>query len=539
MLLVPQLRLALARTRPLRLPKAGLSWPRWSSTDAHTLSSVAGVYKKSFPDDHPVNSRFEKLIRLNKKFPENIKVGVIYENEAVGRYSRVIESILSDPLAGDNQNWYHELVERDRLVNNKFIYYESANAIEKNVYSVPSPLLTYKALPVYKQIVGENHHYSDYEIFNNVEIVELNDLSDILQSFHYCIYVTGDILNPINLPQELKDQILLTVIDSEDFTPKSTELSVLQLDESAHSHIIKINSQSSFAGVEELLTHGAKGASKYVEDIENSNIFELMKLTYYYLNSGVLKKWIINSNLHDLKTNLFNVNAIEYNNIKNKDIQQFSQSIHSELQNEFIPQTNKFFKTIRWWKLYLKNDNIEYDLKDYFNRSFMNKSIENYNYYRGIIVSKIQQNHGNYEVGEVDNPIFTYKKKLVNEKIENEVQPVIYSSLVQNFSIYQLPISVIAFLSYKYFGFQAESATALAALGWVIGFNNVSKTWEKFSQKWLSDVYEDVRIILGRDCIDNGLLKELNASYEQEVNLIKIKEQAIEKLQEELQKLSS
>lgn len=525
----------LVKPWPIKLPRASISWYRHSSTTtAPTLSSIAGVYKKSFPDDQRINSSFQEVIALNKKFPENISIGVVYENDTVRQNSKVIESILADPLAAGNHSWYQGIVDRDRLVNNKFAYYENAMS-ERNIYSVPSPILSYKLLPVYKQIVGDNHQYSDQEIFNNVQIVELNDLSDFAPTFHYYIYVTGDLLNPIRVPQEIKDQILITVIDSEDFTPKSNELTILQFDESVKSHIIKINSRLSFAGIDEFLSHGAKGASKYVQDVENSNIFELLKLTYYYLNSGVLKKWIIEGALDNLKANLHKVNSGDYNNIKNKDIQQFSQSIHSELQNDFIPQTNEFFKTIRWWKLYLKNDNIEYDVKDYFNKNFMNKSIENYNYYRGIIVSKLQQNQGTYSVDPIDNPIFSYKDKLINEKIENEVQPVIYASLVENFSYYQLPLSIIAFLSYQYFGFQPESATALAALGWVIGFNNVSHKWEKFSQKWLNGVYEDVRVILGKSCIENGLLKELNVTYEQELELIKIKEQAIEALQKQLQ----
>ena len=129
---------------------------------------------------------------------------------------------------------------------------------------------------------------------------------------------------------------------------------------------------------------------------------------------------------------------------------------------------------------------------------------------------------------EITNPLLKMKNDLVNERLMTEIQPVVYSSIGLAFVYYQLPLSILSFLAYQYFEFTSSSAIAIALLGWVVGFNQVSKQWEKFTYAWLQELYEDVRVCIGRDCIEEGLLKELNSRYNDERNILAIKNEILQ-----------
>lgn len=505
------------------------------------------LYTRWFPKDKVTQAQLGKYIQIDKKVQQDIKIGILYDNEEAFKSSKVIESLLADPFASGNEEWFKKIENRSRKENNIFQSPNSNHSsndktnITSTIYSIASPILSSDSRPLYKEASIKKTPLSDFNVFNDIQINEINDLNlvnDFENLCHFYILITNDLQSSINkYPEILQKQILVTIIDNPEYTPRSTETQELkQKPTSISNHVIKVDSNSSYEGIIEFLKNDTSAASQFIESMQKSNIYEALKFIHLYLSSDILGQWTLKNVIKNIKNSINEENSVvkTYENLKTIEIPIFSEQLHSELQYQLIPQTTHFFKKkLRWWKLYLKNDNIEYDLKDYFNRNFMNQSIENYNYFRGLINSQIQQEkYGLYEKTEVNNnPILNLKNQLVSERIENEIQPVVYNSIVEGFLFYQLPVSVVSACSYLFFGFELETAGALALLGWVVGFNYVSKVWEKFSMKWTSDFFEEVRILLGKQCIDEGLLKELKNKYQEEQNLVQVKSQILTNLE--------
>jgi len=504
--------------------------------DMPEIRDVTGYlnkYKTLFLKDVITNSQidtYEDISGLNQK--QVIRIGIIYEDEIVARESKIIDSILSDPLSSGNESWFTKIVGRSREHNNKFKFGSEDESVThihdiQNEFKVPSPILNSMYRPSYMKT-------SSADISNDIELWEINDKTELIDNpklCHFYINVTSNFTSTIKkYSKSLQNHILLTVVDNTEYSPSSTEATPISINITAENsqHIIKINSNLSFNGINEFLEYDTKVSTQYFQSLIHSNIYELLKCIGKFLQTDVLCLWLLNS----ISTNISKYNITPdsitevYSSIKANVIPQFSDSVHSELQNKFIPKTSTFFrKKLRWWKLYLKNDNVEYDLKDFFNENFMTSSIEGYNYIRGKLVSQMQQHeYAKYPNNtEIANPLLKMKNDLVNERLMAEIQPVVYSSISLAFVYYQLPLSILSFLAYQFFEFTSSSAIAIALLGWVVGFNQVSKQWEKFTSLWLQGLYEDVRVCISKDCIEKGLLKELNTRYYDERNILDIK----------------
>lgn len=510
-----------------------------ASLENQNAESLLHKYKALFPKDNVTNSQIDTFLNVPKEdLKQTIKIGVLYADEIIAKESRIIEAILADPLGGDNEAWFTPIVGRSRSENNKFEYtgVEELDTIRKNPsntrFRTLSPILSSVYRPSYMKPSPES-------VCNDIELWEINDKTKIHENPKFChfyINVTKDLTSTMHeYSKLLQNSVLLTVIDNTEYSPKSTESTPLSFKTSNDSiqHMVKLNSQLSYKGISQFLEYDTSVSTQFFESQINSNVYELGKSIGFFLQSDNLCDWLLKSIRFNASNYNIEPNSITetYTSIKTKDIPQFSESVHSELQNQLIPETNKYFKSkLRWWKLYLKNDNVEYDLKDFFAKNFMSTSIENYNYVRGKIVSKMQQ-HEHFEYKKNDtfkNPLLEMKNDLVQERLMTEIQPAVYSSITTAFVYYQLPLSVLSFLSYQYFEYSSNSAIALALLGWVVGFNHVSKQWEKFSNIWLRNLYEDVRLYSGKKCIDDGLLRELNSRYEEECNIAEKKNKILQ-----------
>lgn len=507
--------------------------PKSEIPDTQDVTSYLNKYKALFLKDVITNSQidtFEEINGLNQK--QVIMIGIIYEDEIVARESKIIDSILSDPLSSGNESWFTKIVERSREHNNKFKFGSEGEPVThsqdiQKEFKVPSPILNSMFRPTYMKASNE-------DVSNDIELWEINDKTKLVDNpklCHFYINVTSNFTNTIQgYSKSLQNHILLTVVDNTEYSPSSTEATPISVNITAENsqHIIKINSNLSFNGIKEFLEYDTKVSTQYFQSLIHSNIYELLKCIGKFLQTEVLCTWLLNSISTNISKYSITPDSITevYSSIKSNVIPQFSDSVHSELQNKLIPRTNAFFKKkLRWWKLYLKNDNVEYDLKDFFNENFMTSSIEGYNYIRGKLVSQMQQHeYAKYPNNtEITNPLLKMKNDLVNERLMTEIQPVVYSSISLAFVYYQLPLSILSFLAYQYFEFTSSSAIAIAMLGWVVGFNQVSKQWEKFTYTWLQGLYEDLRVCISKDCVEDGLLKELNSRYYDERNILDIK----------------
>ncbi|KAG2736363.1 hypothetical protein G9P44_000453 [Scheffersomyces stipitis] len=497
--------------------------------------SYLNTYSTAFPSDISTIAKINqyKDLHANRYAIQSIKVGIFYDNKETAYSSRIIETVLADPLSSGNEIWFEQIVTRDREANNIFKYSDQVSVSQNSCYSIPSPILSGQYRPSYASIESETS--SPTAVLNNIEIHEVNDLEQIdVEKYHFIITVTNDLSKTINASDSSNRKKLLTVIDNSEWTPSSTESTAVSFGQSKdfHSHAIKIDSNVAFQGIKLLLQNGAKAGGEYFDAARKSNIYELNKSLGYFSRSEVLQSILLDEIRTDISNAHVSQQHIEHikESLKN-EIAAFGNSVHGELQYVFKPATTSFFrKKLSWWKLYIKNDNVEYDLKDYFGKNFMNRSVEEYNYARGNIAAKIHQDYTKNITNIESNPILVLKSQVM-DKVVSEIQPFVYKIIGSAFVYYQLPISIISFLSWQYFDFSANSAVALFSLGWIVGFNQVSKNWEAFTNKWLINVFEQIRVCVSRECIDNGLSKELNEEAEQEIALSSLRKEILTGLQ--------
>lgn len=525
-------------TRELEVNASNTPPSKTNHETSQTKLACLKQYKETFPNDQVTNSHIEKYISLCKGLdPLDIEIGIFYDEAYQTKTSRLVESALADPLSEHNAGWFKELESRDRHTVNLFSFGDYSNKATNHSsyksYKIPSPILSEIYRPAFMKHDGHEAV--------NMTLKELNghDLESHASSCQFLIYVTDDILKGTQLlPKFLKDNTMLTVVDNEDYTPSSSENSddAFSQTKDIENRIMKVNSYLSYFGIKKLLDQGTSAGSVYFDSLQNSNIYSFWKFLGRFSTKDSLKEW----QLKKIITNISNSQSYEtnidelYKSITSTTLPSFSNSMHSELQNTFIPNTNHFFShKLQWWKLYLKNDNVEYELKDYFSESFMNSSIENYNFIRGRTLSEIRkEKYAEYPSDKLYNPLQELKNRVINQKIGNEIQPVVYSAIISALVYYQLPISVLSFLSYYYFEFSANSATALALLGWVVGFNHLSKVWERFTHDWLRLLYEEVRLCLGKECIDE-LMKELKGRFSLEQQLALQKQQILDAIKKQ------
>ncbi|KAK6197077.1 uncharacterized protein RJT21DRAFT_123493 [Scheffersomyces amazonensis] len=489
-----------------------------------SVTSLLNSYVSIFPREDIINSKIleYKSVKQQEFSVQTINVGVIYNED--NKSSKIIETLLADPLSSNNKFWLDAIEQRNRQKTNRFKYgaiFEKVEEVDYDTFYIPSPVLSAE----YRQTFQMSN-----TVKNDIQLVEFASTSfTSTKDIHFYINVTNDFSISLKKTLPIHDKILITVVDNTEYTPSSTESTPVTISDIASHHILKLNSTILFKGIEEFLIHDTEAASIYLDSLKNSNIYELLKVLEQYTESQSLLKWLYSDIVKSIDESIVEPNQIvKIRETSTKDINQFADSVHNELQHEFIPSTERFFRRkLSWWKLYLKNDNIEYEIKDFFNKNFMNKSIEKYNYLNGQIDSKFNEVHN-----VTKNPLLSLKNNIINERIANEIQPIVYRAIVTSLLVHQIPISIISFLSYYYFEFSANSAIALALLGWIIGFNNVSKTWVSFSKKWLNELFEEIRLCISQKCIDKGLAREINQLYTTEMKRSEIKSEILKGLNE-------
>ncbi|RCK67116.1 hypothetical protein Cantr_03446 [Candida viswanathii] len=475
----------------------------------NTLIYNLNDYKSSFPKDFVINDDITEFIRLTKHKlePQSIKIGVIYENDQARSSSKIIESLLADPLASGSEVWLDEISTREG--NGQYKYSQEVVIDRANQqFGVPSPILSASL---------RNTFAANIESPTDLVIEEVEDVAEVTE-YVFLINVSNQLGN-LDYPPTTRNKILLNVIDNQEFTPLSSESTPVSFKNEASSHIIKINSQLAFTGIDQIIKNGVASSDVFIDNMTKSNIYELFKAINWFSQTPVLGAWL----LHNIKLNIerkieLTASPEETNEISNIEISRFIDLVNKELQDDFEPKTVRFFhKNLSWWKLYYKNDNIEYEIKDFFLNNFMNKSIESYNYLRG----KINPSDSDISVA---NPLFALKQEVINKSIAEEVQPKVYRALGEGFLYYQLPISLLSFFGFQYLGYAANDCIALAILGLVLGFNQVSKVWTGCTDKWLTNLFEEIRVCLGKQCVEEGLLKESNAQLTNDIKSTKLRQ---------------
>ncbi|KAI3402400.2 hypothetical protein KGF56_004808 [Candida oxycetoniae] len=478
-----------------------------NTTENTTLVYNLNNYQSSIPQDLLINKQIETLKKLlNEKYHrQTLKVGILYKTKAVRHCSKIVEILLADPLASNSNSWFEKVVNRHG--NGHFTYNNEAVEIldSDNQFKIPSPVLSGIRRTVYDSDGRGNNANAPQ---NDLILEELDSELDLntksLDDFTFLLYVTNQFESSTsNLPLSLQNKLLLQIIDNVEYTPSSTSSSPLALDTKIHTHVVKINSQMAYEGIRAFIEKDVEATDVLIDNLIHSNVYQLFKFVDFYSSSHNICQWYLDNIVNEIRSKLTKSSAdsARETQLIQEEIPRFVQLVNTELQYKFEPATTKFIhNNLSWWKLYYKNDNVEYDLKDFFNEHFMDESIETYNFLRGRILSTTDEN--------VYNPLLEFKNDVINKRISDEIQPMVYSIISKAFVYYQLPISIISAFAYQFFEFSANASIALLGLGWVVGFNYVSRNWLSFMDKWLSELVEQLRVCLGAKCIDNGLLKE-------------------------------
>lgn len=539
---------------PWRLTRLRLSPLSLMATRNQSKISELGLVQESlkkyirwYPQDTVTCSNIDTFFALQRdtRIPHDLLVGLVYENENIRLNSKVLQTLLADPLASGSEAWYKKLCDRSATENN-LVSPEARDAVQLlpgaflrtvNCFLVPAPMLGETRLQ-FPDLFAKTSSAANY-----MHVLEINRHSDVAKLVDVClfyIYVTSDLSTLMDtLPKLVQKKILVAVVDNKEFTPRSTQSTAVTFltEENVSNHVVKIDSLRLLAGIDEFYEKNIQAASQYFESVQASNILELAKLLSWYLRTENLRSWLFDIIRTEIGSNNLSETQIRaiYKDLELNTLVQGSQQMHLELQKDFMPRAQDFFRRkLRWWMLYLRNDNVEYMLKDFFSREFMPKSIESYSYLKGQLVARLQEqkfaNYSKMDRLQLDNPLQSFKTDLINNRVPLEIQLVVYSSLVAALLYYQLPLSVLSLVGYTWLGILSQTSLAIAGLGWVLGFDHVLKTWHEFTKKWLADLFDQVRLVISQQCMDEGLLKELNSRFEGAQDLARIKRQVVEVL---------
>lgn len=77
-------------------------------TKPTTLAQALYVYKENFPNE--TSNKIDKYENLTKNPRSTIKIGLLYDDRDTASHSKVLDSILADPLALGNKVWFEEKV---------------------------------------------------------------------------------------------------------------------------------------------------------------------------------------------------------------------------------------------------------------------------------------------------------------------------------------------------------------------------------------------------------------------------------------------
>lgn len=480
----------------------------------HSMVEQLNSYKNTFPEDQTSCSNIDEYITHGRiGNVQLIKLGIKYNNESVAKSSRILEALVAEPLAEGNEAWLSKIAARDRSKNTVLKFSTDANIDEaSNTFAIPSSVLSAELRSLYVEAVGPRQKMHD------IELVELNKQSEdcILE-----LLVTDSLTS---VTRSDGPRVIAVIVDNTEYTPPSLQKTPTSFDTaSPNEKIIKIDSAKYMDAVEAFVNYDTKAVDTFVSGSQNSNIYEVGKLLTWCLRPQILQNILLDV----MKSSILSNRTEVTNDSLNSVISQFRTAAHAELQQDFEPKTKTFFRRkLPWWKLYFKNDNVEYELKEFFIHNYMNKSIEAYGFTRGRIVTSF---HHETNSSEVDNPLFSLKQEIIDHRITSEIQSQVYSIISKAFLYYQLPISAVAFAAYWYFQFTANSALALTSLGVVVGFNYVSKNWTRVTKKWRQALYNDTRECIEGPC-QQHLLERLKQQVEQRDHRNSVREATIRSL---------
>ncbi|KAH3682731.1 hypothetical protein WICPIJ_006302 [Wickerhamomyces pijperi] len=432
------------------------------NTDQTVLNLLSTL--TTFPNSNSLHSQVRTLTkRLKTPNVTPIRIGLI------GSKTSLLNSLLID-IYEDSQRdklWYDALTQRDGGVDNVISYTNEESQIvtdkENGRFIVPSPIL--------KDL--------------NIEFVEVNGgKSEKLTSS--CSFF-------LNFSTSERATLLTagfptyTFKDLQCSDEANEVLGYTEIDSARYERIIK------------LLKRSPSNSTIYSKEYPLTNIAQFREILGKAISQADNKLYAaIISNLQtQLSTSSLSLNQLQNQTQHlNKIISSYAEYLNLTFQRQFKPSFHQFqFKTLAWWKLYTSLNAIPAKFHNFLdNDKFLNDSIKQYSYIQGQISTSSESEFidNQQEIITQDNPLIELKSEILTKDIPaltKRGNDLLYT----NFINFQLPLIALSNFGVILLDFSTYSMASVALLGLVIGFNNISRDWAKYTKSWEIEVLEGFR----------------------------------------------
>lgn len=444
--------------------------------------------RASLPDKHGLYARIDTCLAAETSGSgDNIRVGIIPFHSHRTEISGVLDAVLADPLAS-NQTWYSEF--RNRLLSKDTLVKYSPNfdhtATNNTLMEYPIP-------------------FNPVENSRNTEIVEVNSYTDSIEHLEPChlhIFISSNVKSLSNdLPSHYPNALVLDLPEGEQKILAKNEVQA-----QGKGGMLLVSSSLAQGGIDKLVESPAN-ATEYVNAREQSNIDAVTNLIF--ASPEVHRRRLLQS-IVDSGEQLVapactdNVkSSIEQENERMKNLrQQWSQQAHQELQTRLSASLDKWqHSRAPWWKLYFMVDDVYDTARFTLQQDYLPESANRLEYLLGSIDSFASQHNfpTKQEDGEVSisKDIVRSQNQLLTDygvDLHNKAIKLLTSVL---FGI-QLPTVIVPALGMYFFDYSFYSMGSIMALGIVMGFRQLQKSWLRATDFFKRKVLEEARQVLGR-----------------------------------------
>lgn len=460
-----------------------------------TLSSSSKLYnalqaiKKHYPDRYRLHARIDSYVNLAQN--GKVRVGVIPFKCHRTEVNGVLEAILADPLASD-QSWYEAF--KNRL-------------LAKDVLVSFSPTFENQIL-AHNSLIEFPVPFREVPNARSTEIMEVNSIEDSkehLDTCHYHVFLSSNMQEALTTPIESHFPRVLAID-----VPASNEL----LDHEGKkidSKVVLISSEAANRGIE-LLAQSPANVSQYTKLLRQSKIGELEDLIFTTPQEAERK--MLDSIISSCETIVAPSTGDELAKTVEKESDsmrklrtKWSREAHEELQLKLTNGLQNWSKkTMAWYKLYFRVDDIYDSLSDVLQRDYLVDSNAKLEYLFGRIDSfaarhnfpeAVQLINGNDDAKLIlHESIQSSREKILNDKAVKVHNDGLKTLATVIFGM-QLPTILVSSLGMYFYNYSLYSMGSIMALGLVLGFKSLQKSWLRTTEQFKTDVIEEARRAIG------------------------------------------
>lgn len=487
---------------------------KYFNVDSKTKSKLNSL-QKIIPSTTSIDSNFKTFE------PLTVSLGICQSNDI--KTGLFVDSLITDPFSDNNE--YAKAIksfrEKNPKSNIKIIYGTANSPIGNGIFQCKSPILNSDLRLIQDVKTGDgSSKLLNREIFNNLSFIEVND-----KTFSKNVEIDGATSLDFDRPkddkiQESDIQLWVYVKSPSDATEKVNDLPyfvvVNNKSNNGPGSLLKENSNDFEVDLEKLdiantlLLEDVGNVSKYLNLYQESNInallFTLNKETSGYKPTIL----VLRSLLKDLK--IEESNDVELAKILNKEIKEWSQNAHFELQSKVTPFVEKILlkELTKINQLIVNSGDLTLLIATLLNDSrikiktgVFNKEVECYGSLQestgkthylegkidGLFGGKQQQNE------KVEDFLINLKKELATKKLP-ELQSNINKFLTTEIIGKPFIVFLICNFGYIYDFISLNTTVAITALSIALAINTSQKKIIKIIDEFKDWYLEQLRLYI-------------------------------------------